>query len=206
MSEHVIQVLVTQHPLIFFASAVFLFIIASLWSKGACFLVPYARSLLPSIRGTLRTPLTVRTPPILLPYSTFRDFAATNPRRLPLQGGTGTWSRLSSPFSALRGGGASRVTAPALSPPPSSHPAVAQRATAARTGWTATMAEPLLDMCFDTFFKYGAATLPLLPEVLALHQVRVAVRRGGGLHVICRRDLWMYGVSSAVLIVKLVVS
>lgn len=33
------------------------------------------------------------------------------------------------------------------------------------------MAEPLLDMCFRIFFKFGEATLPLLPEVLGLHQV-----------------------------------
>ena len=33
------------------------------------------------------------------------------------------------------------------------------------------MAEPLLDMCFAVFFKHGEATLPLLPEILALHQV-----------------------------------
>lgn len=33
------------------------------------------------------------------------------------------------------------------------------------------MAEPLLDMCFEIFFKFEKMTLPLLPEVLALHQV-----------------------------------
>ncbi|CAM9506002.1 unnamed protein product, partial [Laminaria digitata] len=59
-------------------------------------------------------------------------------------------------------------------PPSSSRPATAAPVRGAplyeETGWTATMAEPLLDMCFDIFFKYGTTTLPLLPEVLALHQ------------------------------------
>ncbi|CAM9725635.1 unnamed protein product, partial [Ectocarpus fasciculatus] len=47
----------------------------------------------------------------------------------------------------------------------------APRAPAAfETSWTATMVEPLLDLCHEIFFKYGKTTLPLLPEVLALHQ------------------------------------
>lgn len=33
------------------------------------------------------------------------------------------------------------------------------------------MAEPLLEMCYEIFFKYEKITLPLLPEILALHQV-----------------------------------
>lgn len=81
----------------------------------------------------------------------------------------GAWSRFSSPFAALRG------APPPESPPryPRDRPPVSgQRAAAAiENGWTAAMAEPLLDVCFALFFKYGEATLPLLPDMLALHQV-----------------------------------
>ena len=117
----------------------------------------------------------------------------------PLQAGSG-WGILSSPFAALRGAGGSSSGSirgrgsgssarRAQRPPPGSRPAATaslqQRGTTtppveAQMGWTATMAEPLLDLCFDVFFKYGATTLPLLPEVLALHQVRKEGGRGVG--------------------------
>lgn len=53
-------------------------------------------------------------------------------------------------------------------------PSAAERKALAllKVGWTSTMAEDLLDMCLNVFLKFGEATLPLLPEVLALHQVR----------------------------------
>ena len=41
------------------------------------------------------------------------------------------------------------------------------------------MAEPLLDMCYEIFFKYEKITLPLLPEILALHQVGGEAGKGG---------------------------
>lgn len=55
-----------------------------------------------------------------------------------------------------------------------------QALAALESGWTATMAEKLLDMCFRIFFKFGDATLSLLPEVLGLHQVGTGQTRIGG--------------------------
>lgn len=103
------------------------------------------------------------------------------------QAGSG-WSLLSRPFSALSGGGrsgsgggasAARPTgSPRAGPPTTSR---TPRAPAAfETGWTATMAEPLLDMCYEIFFKYEKITLPLLPEILALHQVCGGEGNGAG--------------------------
>eukprot|EP00752_Nemacystus_decipiens_P007866 g7027.t2 len=87
------------------------------------------------------------------------------------------WSLLSRPFSALSGGGSSgggganaaRSTGSPRAGPPTT-PRSPRAPAAFETGWTATMAEPLLDMCFEIFFKYEKITLPLLPEILALHQ------------------------------------
>lgn len=113
---------------------------------------------------------------------------------LTMQNANGPWSRLSSPFSALRSGVAGGVSAGggATSGPgqrqrsaaaaagarrqvngqPIATAAQRQTLAALKSGWTAMMAEKLLELCFKIFFKYGDATLPLLPEMLALHQVR----------------------------------
>lgn len=96
----------------------------------------------------------------------------SSPKHIEMQASTGAWNRVSSSFVALK----SAVTMGTSDDRPGqpsapSGPSARQQVASFKNGWTVTMVEPLLDLCFVVFFKYQEATLPLLPEILLLHQV-----------------------------------